>query len=119
MVDGDNVAAQVCDDPGNIFQLTRLVQQLNVEHTASAGHEQTTLDNTGQDGHVDVAAGNQADYLFALYRDFVKHCRSHRCRTCALCDEFLFSISARMAAEISSSVTVTMSSTYFLTYSKV
>ena len=46
MVNGDDVAAQIGDDAGNIFQLTRLVQQFNVEHAASAGHQQTTLDDT-------------------------------------------------------------------------
>ena len=73
MVNGDDIAAHVCNDFRNQFQLPRLVEQFNVQHAGSAGHQQATLDDTGQNRYINITAGYQTNGLFALNRHFVEH----------------------------------------------
>lgn len=89
VVNADDIAAESGDDPGNAEQLTGLVHKLNVEQGSSAGLDKTAVNDTGQDCNVDVTAGNQADYLLALYGDLVEHRRCNGNGAGALGDELL------------------------------
>ena len=85
----DNVAAELCDDPGYAEELTRLVEQLDVEQGGSAGLNKAAVNDSGQDSNVDVAAGYEAHDLLALYGYLIEHySRNGNCAS-ALCDELL------------------------------
>ena len=89
VVYADNVAAELCDDPGYAEELTRLVEQLNVEQGGSAGLNKAAVNDSGQDSNVDVAAGYEAHDLLALYGYLIEHySRNGNCAS-ALCDELL------------------------------
>ena len=89
VVYADNVAAELCDDPGYAEELTRLVEQLDVEQGGSAGLNKTAVNDSGQDSNVDVAAGYEAHDLLALYGYLIEHySRNGNCAS-ALCDELL------------------------------
>ena len=89
VVNGNNVAAKVCNKLGNISQLTGLVLELDSERVGAAGLEQTALDDARKDSNVDVAARNKTNDLFALYGNFVKHYRRNRNRARTLCDKLM------------------------------
>ena len=89
MVNGDDIAAHVCNDFRNQFQLTRLVEQFNVQHAGSAGHQQATLDDTGQNRYINITAGYQTNGLFALNRHFVEHCSSNGSSSSPFCNQLL------------------------------
>mgnify|MGYP005978800767 CR=1 FL=1 len=85
----DNVAAKLCDDPGYAEELTRLVEQLDVEQGGSAGLNKAAVNDSGQDSNVDVAAGYKAHDLLAIYGYLIEHySRNGNCAS-ALCDELL------------------------------
>ena len=89
MVYADNVAAELCDDPGYAEELTRLVEQLDVEQGGSAGLNKAAVNDSGQDSNIDVAAGYEAHDLLALYGYLIEHySRNGNCAS-ALCDELL------------------------------
>ncbi len=48
VVYADNVAAELCDDLGYAEELTRLVEQLDVEQGGSAGLNKTAVNDSGQ-----------------------------------------------------------------------
>ena len=56
VVNGNNIAAEIRDNIGNALQLAGLVDQLQNERTGASGHEQTSLDDAGENGNVDIAA---------------------------------------------------------------
>ena len=89
VVYADNVAAELCDDPGYAEELTRLVEQLDVEQGGSAGLNKAAVNDSGQDSNIDVAAGDEAYDLLALYGYLIEHySRNGNCAS-ALCDELL------------------------------
>ena len=89
VVYADNVAAELCDDLGYAEELTRLVEQLDVEQGGSAGLNKAAVNDSGQDSNVDVAAGYEAHDLLALYGYLIEHySRNGNCAS-ALCDELL------------------------------
>ena len=89
VVDGNHIAAALGDNPGDLHQLTGLVRQFDEQAGGAAGLHQTPVDDPGQAGHVDVAAGDQADYLLALQRELVEHGGGHGNRTGTLGDHLL------------------------------
>ena len=89
MVNRDDVATALGDDPGHIHELTGLVHQFDQQVGGSAGLHQAPVNDPGQAGHVDVAAGDQADHLLALNGKLVEHGGSHRNRPRALGDHLL------------------------------
>ena len=93
-----DVAAQACDDGGYLYQLARLVVQLHLDGAETSALYQSTVDDTVQDGYVDVTAAYHADGLLALHRYLVVHHGSYACCSGSF-------------SQISSSLTVTISST--------
>lgn len=119
MVYADNVAAELCDDPGYAEELTRLVEQLDVEQGGSAGLNKTAVNDSGQDSNVDVAAGYEAQTFLPFTGTLSNITAATETAPAPSAMSFCCSMSARIAAAISSSVTVTISSTYLLHISKV
>ena len=74
-----DVAAQACDDGGYLYQLARLVVQLHFDGAETTALHQTAVDDTVEDGYVDVTAAYHADGLLALHRHLVVHHGSHAC----------------------------------------
>ena len=72
VVNRHHVAAFFGDEVRYRFQLAGFVQQLHRQLARATGGEQTAFDHAGQDGHIDVAAGHQADDLFALDRHLME-----------------------------------------------
>ena len=66
IVDTGDVAAAVGDDPGDLLQLTRLVDQLDQQTGGAAGIQQAPVDDPGETGHIDVAAGNHRHHPLAF-----------------------------------------------------
>lgn len=89
VVDGNDISAQIRNDTGYVLELSRLVQQLDVKQAGTPGFEQTALDYTRKDRHVDISAGDQTDDLFSLDGNLVKHNRSDRNRSCAFGNQLL------------------------------
>ena len=89
VVDRNDVSAKTRNNTGNALKLTGLVDQLKIERAGASRHEQSSLDDAGENGHVDVAARNHTDDLLALDRHFVEHCRRDRNRARALGDHLL------------------------------
>ena len=58
-----DVAAQACDDGGYLYQLARLVVQLHLDGAETSTLYQSTVDDTVEDGYVDVTAAYHADGL--------------------------------------------------------
>ena len=81
MQDRDHIAAAAGNDGGHPLQLAGLVLQRDGQVGLAAAHHQTTGDDAVEDVHIDVAAGDQADHLFALDGQLVEQCRCHRHRT--------------------------------------
>ena len=61
-----DVAAQTCDDGGYLYQLARLVVQLHLDGAETSTLYQSAVDDTVEDGYVDVTAAYHADGLLAL-----------------------------------------------------
>ena len=89
MVNGNDVAAQICNDLRNQLELSRLIQQLDVQTAASAGHQQATFDDTGKNGNVNVTAGYQTNDLLALDRYLVEHSGCNGSCAGTLCNQLL------------------------------
>ena len=54
VVNSRDVAAQACDDGGYLYQLARLVVQLHLDGAETSTLYQSTVDDTVEDGYVDV-----------------------------------------------------------------
>ena len=64
MEGGDDVGALLGDDLRHAGQFAGFVCYFDSKLGASAGCHQTAGNDTGQDSHIDVAAGKQADHFF-------------------------------------------------------
>ena len=106
-----DVAAQVCNDGGYLYQLARLVVQLHLDGAETSTLYQSTVDDTVEDGYVDVTAA----YYEMVFLPFTGTLLYITAATLAApapsATIFSLSRSFRMAAQISSSLTVTISST--------
>ena len=89
MQDGDDVAAAAGDDLGHLLELAGLVLQCDGQVGFAAAHDQTAGDDAVEDVHVDVAAGDDADDLFALDGQLVEEGGCHGHCTGPLGDELL------------------------------
>ena len=78
VVDADHIGAAGRDNVADQAQLARLVLQGDHQVGLAATHDHTAGDNAGQDVHINVAAGDQADGLFACQRQLVEQCGRHR-----------------------------------------
>ena len=66
-----------------------LVGELDGEVSAAAGLEKAAVDDPGEDGHVNIAAGHQAHHLFAFDVHLIEHGGGHRHRAGPFRDELL------------------------------
>ena len=89
VIDSDHVAAEVGDDFGYAAELARLIRQLDDDISRPPRLEQAAADNPGEDCHVDVAAREQADHVFALDRDLVEEDGGNRHRPGPFGDQLL------------------------------
>ena len=64
--DGHHVAAAAGDDLSDLLQLAGFVLECDGQVCLAAAHDQTAGDDAVEDVHIDVAAGDKADDLFAL-----------------------------------------------------
>ena len=89
MVDADDICAAGRDNVADQAQLAGLVLQGNHQVRLTAAHDQAAGDDTGENVHINVAAGNQADGFLARQRQLAEQRGSHRRGTCALGHELL------------------------------
>ena len=89
MVDADDVRTAGRDNIADQAQLAGLVLQRDHQVRLAPAHNKAAGDDAGQNVHVDVAAGNQADRFLARQRQLAEQCGGHRRGTCALGDELL------------------------------
>ena len=73
MVDSGDIAAAGSNDAGDTEQLSGLVHKLDRELAAATGHKETAGDDAGEDGDVDIAAGENAGDFFSAHGDFPEH----------------------------------------------
>ncbi len=89
VMNSGDVAAQACDDGGYLYQLARLVVQLHLDGAETSTLHQSTVDDTVEDGYVDVTAAYHADGLLALHRHLVVHHGSHTGSSGTFCHHLL------------------------------
>ena len=82
-------AAQACDDGGYLYQLARFVVKLHLYGAEASALRETAVDDTVQDGYIDVTATNHADGFLALHRHLVVHHGSYTCRPGTFCHHLL------------------------------
>jgi hypothetical protein len=70
-------------------ELTGLIIERNEKSSHSAGGNETSGDNAGEDVYVDITAGNEAGNLFALDGKLAEHSSGNGNSTRALGNEFL------------------------------
>ena len=66
-----DITAAFCDNSGYIFKLAGFVDKFDEQLTLSARFNQASLDDTGQDGNVNITARNQAYNLFPFDWEFI------------------------------------------------
>lgn len=74
---------------GHRHELPRLVHQFNGQLAVAAGHEQPPGDDAGEDGHVDIPPGEEANGFLAFQVQLVEHGGGHGNRSCPLGDQFM------------------------------
>ena len=89
MVNADNVGTAPGNNIADRTQLPGLVLQGDHQVRLASAHHQPARDHAGEDVHVNVAAGNQADGLFARQRQLAEQRRRHRGGTRALGNQLL------------------------------
>ena len=76
-MDTGDVAAAVGDDPGDLLELSGLVDQLDQQAGGPSGIQQAPIHHTGQAGHIDVAAGDHGHHTLSGQMKLIEHHRSH------------------------------------------
>ena len=89
VADRNHIGAAAGDDIADAHQLAGLVLQGNQEVGIAARGHQAPGDDPGEDVHIDIAAGDQADHLLADDGQLVEHGGGHADRARALGDELL------------------------------
>ena len=89
MLHRHHVAAAAGHHLGHLFQLAGLVLQCDSQVCLAAAHHKTAGDDAVQDVHINVAAGDDAGHLFALYRQLVEQYCRHRHSACTLSHQLL------------------------------
>ena len=56
VMNGNNISAQTGYYAGNALKLTGLVDKFKIKGAGASGHEQTSFDDAGENGNVDIAA---------------------------------------------------------------
>ena len=78
VVNSRDVATHLGYDGGNLHQFARFVVQLHLDGAETTALGETTIDDTVEDGYVDVTTADHTDGLLALHRYLVVH---HGCYT--------------------------------------
>ena len=89
VVNADNVGAAPRNNIADHTQLPGLVLQGNHQVCLAPAHHQPARDHAGENVHINVAAGNQADGLFARQRQLAEQRRRYRGGTRALGNQLL------------------------------
>ena len=89
VVDGDDVGAVAADDVAEAEERTRAVGHLDEHLRGASALEQTAVDDAAEDGHVDVAAADDAAHVLAGDVGLVEHGGGHAHGAGALGHEFV------------------------------
>ena len=89
VMDADDVAAAIGNDPGNVFQLAGLINKFNEQVRPAAGLHKASLDDAAETGDIDVTTGDHAHNLLTLDGEFAEHSGCHGNGACALGNHLL------------------------------
>ena len=111
VVNTGDITAQSGDDRADLYQFARFVIQFHLDGAETATLGKTTGDDAVQEGYADITAAYHADGFLALTGTLLYITAATLAAPAPSATIFSLSMSFRMAAQISSSLTVTISST--------